>query len=289
LPNKRFVALESNSTRNQNDNVFPLSFERSNFFAPLRIINLFLLLSIPTHSSSQNISSQDIQLYNKQRTIGATLNTHGYGMGCYLSRFRGAYKLQQLTIDFNYVKHEKETKTWYPLQDPNARPYFYGKLNSFFILRTGVGSKNILTEKLRKSGVQVSWQWSAGPVLGILKPVYLEIIYESASLSQGYLQVERFNPDVHYIDNIYGRASSLKGLNQLSVSPGGFAKLSFSFEYSNEKERLKGIEVGACADIFGKKIPIMAIPENENNNPENHQLFLSLFVNFFMGTKYDQK
>ena len=108
-------------------------------------------------------------------------------------------------------------------------------------------------------------------------------------MSQGYLQVERFNPDAHYIDNIYGRASSLKGLNQLMLVPGGFAKISFSFEYSNEKERLKGIEAGACADIFGKKIPIMAIPNNEEDNPANHQLFVSLFVNFFMGTKYDQK
>ena len=255
----------------------------------LRFIIISFLIGGSCATHCQNIPSQEVQLFNKQRTIGTTLNTNGFGLGCYLSKYKGAYQLLQLNIDFNFVKHEKETKTWYPLQDPNARPYFYGKLNSFFALRTGIGKKNILTEKLRKSGVQVSWQWSAGPVLGILKPVYLEIIYESSPASQPFLRVERFDPDIHYIDNIYGRASGLKGLDHLSVAPGGFAKVSFSFEYSNEKERLKGIEAGACADVYGKKIPIMAIPENEKNNPTNHQFFLSLFVNFFIGTKYDQK
>jgi len=251
---------------------------------------LLLIYLISAHSlRAQDIDTKDIILYSKQRTIGVTLSSQGFGIGAYLSKFRGAYKLWQLNCDFNFIKHEKETKSWNSvIQDPNARPYFYGKLNNFYTLRVGIGSKKIITEKLRKSGVQVSWQWSAGPVLGVLKPIYLEIIKEDP-FRQPYLEVERFDIKTHSISNIYGRASSLQGMNQLSALPGAFAKLSFSFEYSNEREGLKGIEVGACSDIFSKKVPIMAFMENTENNPSNHQLFLSLFVNFFFGTKYDQK
>jgi len=263
------------------------------FFSHSKIMRLswiLFILSLLTVSAltAQDIDAKDVILYSKQRTLGATLSSQGFGVGTYLSKFRGAYKLWQLNCDMNFVKHEKETKSWNSvIQDPNARPYFYGKLNNFYTLRLGVGIKKIITEKLRKSGVQVSWQWSVGPVLGVLKPIYLEIIKEDP-FRQPYIEVER--SDIKYsISDIYGRASSLQGIDQLSALPGAFAKLSFSFEYSNEREGLKGIEVGACSDIFSKKVPIMALSKNAENNPRNHQLFVSLFVNFFFGTKYDQK
>jgi len=142
---------------------------------------------------------------------------------------------------------------------------------------------------LRRSGVQISYNWLAGPTFGFTKPVYLEIIYTDEPNQQPYLEVEKFNPDLHYIDNIYGRASSLRGFDELKFHPGAFGKFSFTFEYSNERERLKGIEAGAAADFFARRIPIMAIYDDESKNPKNHQLFLTLYLNFFIGTKYDQK
>jgi hypothetical protein len=258
--------------------------------ASLKLLTFFPIVTfwVCSHVNAQEIAANDIILFNKQRSIGVTLSSQGFGASGYFARYRGAYKLWQVNADFNFVKHEKETKTWNPIQDPNARPYFYGKLNSFYSLRTGLGVKKIITEKLRKSGVQVSWQWAAGPVLGILKPVYLEIIKEN-SLSQPYIEIEPFDPSSHYMHNIYGRASSLRGIDKLSSVPGAFVKLSFSFEYSNEREAIKGIEVGACADMFAKKVNIMSFSDHDGKNPSNHRLFLSVYVNFFFGTKYDQK
>ena len=157
------------------------------------------------------------------------------------------------------------------------------------IISAGIGRKKILTEKLRHSGVQVSYNWLVGPSFGFTKPIYLEIVYIDEPNNQPYLEVEKFNPDLHYIDNIYGRASSLRGFDELAFQPGAFGKLSFTFEYSNERERLKGIEAGAAADFFSRRIPIMASYDNESMNPKNHQLFLSLFLTLFIGTKYDQK
>ncbi|MBX7052519.1 MAG: hypothetical protein K1X54_10835 [Flavobacteriales bacterium] len=252
----------------------------------------FLLLFFTfTAVSAQNIDEEDIVLYKKQRYGGLNLNMNGYGFTGTLAKYDGAYKLWLLNADLLFVKHEKETKTWSPINDPNARPYFYGKQNSFFTLRTGLGRKIVITEKLRKkSGVQVAYNWQTGPVFGFTKPVYLEIIYTTDTpIQQYYLEVEKFDPDRHYIDNIYGRASGLRGFDQLKFYPGAFFKFAFSFEYSNTKERLKGIETGAAIDVFAKRIPIMALYSEDSKNPKNHQLFFSLYINFFFGTKYDQK
>lgn len=250
---------------------------------------LFALCSIG--SWSQQIADEDIILFKKQRYVGLNLNTNGYGVNATFARYNGAYKLWLFNFDLLFVKHEKETKTWNPVNDPNARPYFYGKLNNLYSMRLGLGKKIIITEKLRKkNGVQVGYTWQAGPVLGFTKPIYLEIIYtDDVPNAQPYLEIEKFDPDRHFIDNIYGRASGFRGFDQLKVHPGGFFKFAFTFEYSNSKEMLKGIETGLAVDAYAKKVPIMATYTQDSTNPKNHQIFFSLYINFFFGTKYDQK
>jgi hypothetical protein len=252
---------------------------------------IFILLLASVAMCGQNIKEEDIVLFKKQRYGGLNLNMNGYGLTGTMARYDGAYKLWLFNADLLVVKHEKETKTWSPINDPNARPYFYGKQNNFYTLRTGIGKKIVITEKLRKrSGVQVAYTWQTGPVFGFTKPVYLEIIYTTDTPSQlYYLEIEKFDSDRHFIDNIYGRASGLRGFDQMKFYPGGFFKFAFSFEYSNTKEKLKGIETGAALDVFAKRVPIMAVYTDEDNNPKNHQLYFSLYINFFFGTKYDQK
>lgn len=247
------------------------------------------LIMVSLSAIAQPIPESEIILFKKQRYGGLNLNTNGFGATGTIARYDGAYKMWLFNSDLLFVKHEKETKTWNPVNDPNARPYYYGKLNNFYSLRLGVGRKIVVTEKLRRSGVQVAYNWLAGPNLGFTKPIYLEIIYMGEPNSQPYLEIEKFDPDKHYIDNIYGRASGLRGFDELKFHPGAFFKFAFSFEYSNEKERLKGIETGVAIDAFARRIPIMAIYTDESKNPSNHQFFFSLYINFFFGTKYDQK
>ena len=260
-------------------------------FESVMLVRLFIVIALMLNFTawSQPIPESEILLYKKMRQVGINLNTNGYGINADFGRYSDATHLWLFGADLMFVKHEKETKTWNPVNDPNARPYFYGKLNNFYVLRAHIGRKKILTEKLRHSGVQVSYNWLVGPSFGFTKPIYLEIVYIDEPNNQPYLEVEKFNPDLHYIDNIYGRASSLRGFDELAFQPGAFGKLSFTFEYSNERERLKGIEAGAAADFFSRRIPIMASYDNESMNPKNHQLFLSLFLTLFIGTNYDQK
>ena len=254
-----------------------------------RALLIGFLLALSYSAYAQPIPESEILLYKKMRQVGININSTGYGINTTFGRYTDATHLWLFGADLMFVKHEKETKTWNPVNDPNSRPYYYGKLNNFYVLRAQLGRKKILTEKLRHSGVQISYNWLVGPSFGFTKPVYLEIIYMNEPNNQPYLEVEKFNPDLHYIDNIYGRASSLRGFDELKLQPGAFGKISFTFEYSNERERLKGLEAGMAADIFSRRIPIMAIYDTDSTNPKNHQLFLSLYLNFFIGTKYDQK
>jgi hypothetical protein len=156
----------------------------------------------------------------------------------------------------------------------------YGKTNSFYVFRPYFGKRKIISRKERPSGVEVAYTWALGPSVGITKPVYLEIGYPS--IPYDYLAVERYDPDRHFFDDIYGRASGLRGLNELKIYPGAFARFAMAFEYHGSRERLKGLEIGVDIDAYGAKIPIMA-PEIIDSN---RQYFLTFHLNLFFGRKY---
>jgi hypothetical protein len=212
---------------------------------------------------------------------GIHLHTNGYGAFFNYGWNKGAYKMYMLGIDGLVMKHEKEVKSFNPIYD-DSKSYVYGKTNNLYIFRPTLGVKKILTEKLRSSGVQVGYIFQFGPSLGITKPIYLEIGYPS--IPYEYLSVEKYDPSKHYFDDIYGRASGLNGLEELKLYPGAFAKFAFTFEYSNEKYGLKGMEVGAAADFYSRRIPIMA----ENFIDKNKQLFFNFYLNLFIGSKFNK-
>jgi hypothetical protein len=251
------------------------------------LIILIVALKSVTSFAQSAFPDQPTILYDKQHYLGGTLQSNGWGGFFTYGKYQNAFKIKLFHVDLQFIRHEKEFKRF--SSDPNARGYVYGKLNSFFVLHAGFGQKKIITEKLRKNGVQLSHNWIAGPSLGFTKPVYLEIFY-IAERGPAFIRVERFDPSRHFIDNIYGRAGGLRGFDQIQFHPGGFFRWGLLVEYSNVRDGLKGIEVGGQIDVYARRIPIMAerILEAQEQSAKNHQIFPSVYVNFFFGRKYNK-
>jgi hypothetical protein len=246
-------------------------------------ILVFFIASLIGFAQSE-LYEEPVIIYSHQHYGGIHLQTSGWGGTFTFGKYKTAHSVWTYSLDALFMKHEKEVKSFNPVYE-DSKSYVYGKINNFYILRPGVGQKKILTDKLRKSGVQVGYSWSVGPSIGLTKPVYLEIGYPS--IPYDYLAVEKYDPDKHYFDDIYGRASGLNGLNELGFHPGGFAKFALNFEYANEKERLKGMEVGSALDMYLNRIPIMASDIGEQEGLKNKRFFLTFYINLFIGQKYN--
>ncbi|WP_306640191.1 hypothetical protein [Sanyastnella coralliicola] len=231
-------------------------------------------------AAQNELYDEPVIIYSHQMSGGLQLHSNGLGGFFQWGKYQGAKKIMLLGIDAVNMKHPKEVKSYNPVYE-DSRSYVYGKVNNLYILRPSFGYRKIITEKLRKSGVQVGYTLTGGPSLGITKPVYLEIGYPA--IPYQYLATERYDPDRHFFDDIYGRASGLNGLDDLKLHPGGFVKFAFNFEYSNEKDRLKGLEAGVTLDAYLREIPIMA----EDRVANNQQFFFTFFLNFFVGKKYN--
>lgn len=206
---------------------------------------------------------------------GLSLHTRGMGVHVERGTYRGVGKVRTWSFEMVSMKHPKEVRSFNPVYD-QGKSYVFGKVNNAYIARLGWGNRTIATPKLRNGAVAIGWKWAFGPALALTKPVYLVIGYPS--IPYRYLLTERYDPDVHGTDHIYGRAGSLNGILEVTPSPGAFFRVAADFEYGGARESLRTLSVGLNLDAFVTPVVIMA-PDFDQND----RFFLTLFVHWSFG------
>lgn len=93
------------------------------------------------------------------------------------------------------------------------------------------------------------------------------------------MSAERYNPEEHFLDNIYGRAPWSKGLSESKIRPGLSLRLSGNFDIAPRGEYMTMIETGLMLDVYHKSLDIMV-------ETKNHQVFLNLFITFLLGQRH---
>ena len=169
------------------------------------------------------------------------------------------------------LRHPKEFKIYNSIS--NSRGYYFGKINSLVSFRPTYGGKLAIFKAKRENGIEISFKWSAGPSIALLKPVYLRIE------RFGTASNEKYDPTIHNIENITSRASWGKGLGEARFQFGAFTKIGFDFNFSTAKNKISGGEVGVMVDYFIGK-PVIILYNNIGD-----KLFPSLYLQFNLGQK----
>lgn len=241
---------------------------------------LLLALALPALAQDQSIYDEAGRtLYSREIYGGPLVHGDGWGGTFLYGKYTTAKDRTLYGLDIVTMKHPKEIKSFNPSYQ-DARGYFYGKLNTLFIMRPTFGKKHRITEKLRKSGVEVNYVWGIGPSFGFLKPVYLQIL--GAEFPSQTITTERYDPEKHFANNIYSRASWFKGLGETRIYPGAFGRFAFNFEYAGDNTGIRALEVGTSLDAYGETLPIMADLAGIGSNK---QFYLEFYIALHFGSK----
>ncbi len=244
-----------------------------------RLFLLCLTLFLSSALRAQQPAEEEIGfLYRKEAVGGIIVHTNGWG-GSFRYGIQKTYT-QKLSFGFDLVsmRHPKEIKVYNPNFD-DGKGYYYGKLNSVLVARPSIGYRRVLFQKKREQGVEVGFNVAVGPSLALARPVYLQVLYPTNDPFSFAITDEKYDPDKHFAENIYGRSRGLRGFGETKIHPGGFVKFGFHFEYSSDEERIRAIETGMVLDVYPQKVPIMA-------TEDNRFYFLTLYVNIIFGRKY---
>jgi len=259
----------------------PISTADSRYFKFL-VFTFFLLASFSGKLYSQGFLEDTLGvpdanwLYKQQAVGGITAHTEGWGFFFRRAKIVSIYRKIFWETEAVTMHDEHEYKMSDPNQ-PDATPYYFGKLNGMETVRLGVGVSQMLWRKNDLNCIQVDAVYAMGASLAILKPVYLEILTNGTG--DGLPEAEEYNPYLDTPNNIYGRASVFDGLGQLSFYPGGYGRAGLNFDFSNRHQFIKSIEVGVVVDAYSNVIPMMAFVKN-------NQVFANLYLTFSLGKRW---
>lgn len=232
--------------------------------------------------SQQTVFEETTVLYKRENIFGAYAHTSGIGFFYRKTHHLSGFSRYTYEIEITSLKHPKEIKKFNPIND-NNRGYFYGKKYSIWLLRPSLGYFRNFVPRQSLRGVSISSMFSVGPVVAWAKPIYLLIRNTTSDPRVDYLTTEMYDENRHNIDNIYGRASWWKGLGKSRFYPGIYAKWGYNFDYASRQDEVTAIEAGIMADVFMKRIPIMAPAVVKNN-----WCYLNLYVSIMFGSRYTQ-
>lgn len=244
---------------------------------------LFILFTSNSLLFSQDIPKDediyDSVLYSKEISGGVIFHNLGWGAEFRKGKNITVFKKRLFEFDFVGMKSPKQIKT-YNIYFINAKRYVYGKLNYVYILRGGIGLQKLLNRKPYWGGVELRYFYYGGVSLGFAKPVYLYILNFTSSIYEYEITTEKYDPEKHFYDNIYGRAPFTKGLEQTKLYPGIYAKFGVNFEFGIFKSKISALEIGTVIDFFPKAIPIMAFNKSKN-------LFVTIYLSINFGKRYN--
>lgn len=243
-----------------------------------KLIFISLLIVIASSVQAQMPATQENKAgFRSEWFGGLILHTNGWGGNLTKGKFKTYKRYDLYSFDLVNIKHPKEYKIRYQTAPGNiSKAFKYGKLNSLYNARFSYGQQRILFEKQREKGVEIYFNWKTGLSLGIVKPIYLEIISEVDGTSSSEQQ---YNPDIHNESNIYGKANFGTGFNEIRFAPGAHLKGGLKFELAKKREKIFAIETGVIVDVFPTKIPILAYRDDE-------VLFYNFYLNILFGKKY---
>jgi len=245
----------------------------------LGLLSIAISLNAQSDLSKEVLIGQDSVIFEREISGGLLAHSQGFGGVFRVSKNINTLKKRSWEFELSSVKSLKQFKTRNPYF-ANAKSFVFGKLNNVFFLKGGFGEHRLISRKPYWGGVEIRYFYSAGATIGITKPIYLYIV-QIINQELSNPVTERYDPDEHTIDDIYGRAPFIKGLNEIKFYPGLHAKFGFSFDISPYKVQPNFVEVGVSLDAFLKGLPIMA-----ENDPEN--IFLTFFLNYQIGRRYNK-
>lgn len=228
-------------------------------------------------------------VYRNETTANFTFHTNGYTLAYNKGKIKTYYKTNYYHFEIGKMRDSREQSQNknIPLNFSKVSQSFrFGKQNHLYVIRAGKGTKRLITDKARRKGVALGYNYEAGPSIAILRPYYLELIYNYEEDGRFFneLRAEKYTKDnaAKFLDynSVFGGTSN-KGWSEISIAPGVQGKLGLFFTLGAFEKYTKTLEIGVMGDLFIRKIPIMVETEAVSAKP--------YFLNFYATLEFGKR
>ncbi len=213
-------------------------------------------------------------IFDHYGLFGFKLATNGYGIFYERGKFINNQKSRILTFEINEVKDPKDHKEAVSGDGYTYNYVSVGRLNNFYEFKASYGQQFLLGGKGNKNGVAITYLYSGGLSLGMLKQYVLNVYPGQSTYTIQSTYPTIF--DSAYI--VYNSPGLGGGWNHLSFSPGLNARLAMRFDYGRFNQTITAFETGVTAEYYLNEMPLMAYV------PPKH-LFFNAYISIMFGKR----
>ncbi|NOT38009.1 MAG: hypothetical protein HOP11_11580 [Saprospiraceae bacterium] len=253
----------------------------------LRVISILinvLLMGLSMSLCQTSETPQTVRkgiIYKKERSFEVAIQTNGYFFGYNQGKISKYYLSKYLHFDLGHLKDPREQKINQANLPGNfIGNYIYGKQNDLWNLRVGRGINYYLSEKNRRRGIALALRAEGGLLIGLLKPYYLKV-RERKDNESNVIEL-RYSDDrkEQFLakENILGASSYFRGIEEISIKPGAFGRISLAFDPGAYEKLVRSISFGLSVDVFTGRVPLLVTDKNS-----------FLFANFFLKLQFGKR
>jgi hypothetical protein len=197
-----------------------------------------------------------------EMSVGLRLNSDGWSIFTDIGSVKSSdpkhsdmfYNVRLLQLEVSEKKDPREYQTTSKVGSGTDK-YILGKINNFYAVKLGVGSRTMIAGKPDPGTVSIHWVNAGGLSLGLLKPYYLNA-YIGDPTAIKYSDATKST----FLDpsQIESSAGFSKGLSEISIVPGVHFKSAVHFDFSTNRKNVIGVETGVNAEYYSKPVPLMA-------------------------------
>lgn len=215
-------------------------------------------------------------IFNKHNIFGIRLATDGYGINFEKGRYKTTTRTMIYQFEFNEKKSPKEHRVSTTADGYNFTSVVPYKLNNFYSLKLALGEQRLLGGKGNKNGVSVTYLYTGGLSLALLKPYYIDVAGQNGANPHRTTFDQLAKDTVLY--GVTGAAGPFVGWGHLSVKPGLNAKAAMRFDYGRLNQTVSAIEAGVTGEFYFSKIPMLLLVPQK-------QFFFNAYVQIMFGSR----
>ena len=200
----------------------------------------FLLSSISALCQDINIGEPEtLWVRKRQWDIYANIHTNGVGLGFRYDYIKSIKLQHGIDVEYTFYRHFKEQR-----------------------VALSEGSTIVYGKKNYSGGVEVGYFFYGGVSLGFSVPVYLNV-YTYTPEGELTSEVQQYDENKHSINMIKSSAPIYKGMKNMKVHPGLYAKTGLSFDFSSNDAMVIKLDIGVAVDAYIIPVEKMAFANKQ--------------------------
>jgi hypothetical protein len=220
-----------------------------------RLLFGLLLTWLPAH-----LCAQEAKPPTRGAAVGMFAHSFGFGFDVQ-ARLLGTRGDVVIGASIASLKHPLELKIASAYSSQGGKDYIYDKKNYAYTIAPTIGFSKPIIPKSGYNKVSVNVTGSAGPLITLLKPYYVEVAVPIGG-NRADTRPFAYDPLLYNFTNIVGEADFFLGTREIKVSPGMRGKIASMVDFSGSPAYIRGVELGVYADFYPKAPALMGMTAN---------------------------